>query len=147
MDELTVGITPAYTGNTRLPEMRCRPSWDHPRIHGEHTGSKAPMKCLMGSPPHTRGTRMRSRRLPVLFKDHPRIHGEHRLNSFSKRENSGSPPHTRGTLEHGIRSANRIRITPAYTGNTVDAKPVIVCHKGSPPHTRGTHNCHTPSWY
>ena len=50
------GIIPAYAGNTRiLPICRARP-WDHPRVCGEHSGTKAYTSASTGSSPRMRGT-------------------------------------------------------------------------------------------
>ena len=53
---LTIGITPAYAGNTiTLRRLRLK-VWDHPRIRGEHSNTAAVGQLNAGSPPHTRGT-------------------------------------------------------------------------------------------
>ena len=56
---LCKGITPAYAGNTELsseglPELR-----DHPRLRGEHLDILPPPLPSLGSPPPTRGTRLK----------------------------------------------------------------------------------------
>ena len=93
---------------------------DHPRIRGEHRGDvqvashghgiipayagntgrrpKATAK-MMGSSPHTRGTRRFIPRWNTMRRDHPRIRGEHSVRAFR-------PPRSRG-------------IIPAYAGNTL----------------------------
>ena len=90
-------ITPAYTGNTLTVTLKCCGEQDHPRIHGEHVSYFARIVAVVGSPPHTRGTRVHcvrgkhelritpaytgntygSDNLDRVEKDHPRIHGEH----------------------------------------------------------------------
>ena len=49
-------ITPAYAGNTFLREDTGRVFRDHPRICGEHCGSRVRRFLRHGSPPHMRGT-------------------------------------------------------------------------------------------
>ena len=73
-----------------------------------------------------------------MTQDHPRIHGEHHSVLFPRRCPAGSPPHTRGTQLPNHSSFSRLRITPAYTGNTVAAVRFNYAGVGSPPHTRGT---------
>ena len=51
-----VGITPAYTGNTREVREWQNYTEDHPRIHGEHKQQNKTATAGTGSPPHTRGT-------------------------------------------------------------------------------------------
>ena len=91
------GIIPACAGSTRRRRTARRPSWDHPRMCGEHT---MPLRCpafKVGSSPHVRGahghevrvvsdmgiipacagstiSRSFQRRHP---RDHPRMCGEH----------------------------------------------------------------------
>ena len=74
----------------------------------------------------------------MMTQDHPRIHGEHHSVLFPRRCPAGSPPHTRGTQLPNHSSFSRLRITPAYTGNTVAAVRFNYAGVGSPPHTRGT---------
>ena len=133
-----IRITPAYAGNT-IQGLKCHIMlWDHPRIRGEHFLIPLLIASVLGSPPHTRGTRKFSsfifnsfRITPayagntsviqksVIYKeDHPRIRGEHILSIHQAVEPKGSPPHTRGTrikdsLLDGLKG-----ITPAYAGNT-----------------------------
>ena len=91
-------------------------------------------------------------------KDHPRIHGEHPPKRLMLPVAIGSPPHTRGTQIYYHDVLAFVRITPAYTGNTLrsiknlttdeDHPRIHGEHKewalifdknsGSPPHTRGT---------
>ena len=131
-------ITPAYTGNTRNHKILRGYGQDHPRIHGEHRLSRGQRLGGLGSPPHTRGTRLLKERSYNGFgitpaytgntksitaqlagaEDHPRIHGEHVVREFQEWANKGSPPHTRGTRKRQDACSFADRITPAYTGNT-----------------------------
>ena len=133
-------ITPAYTGNTIT-------DFDD-------------IERMTGSPPHTRGTPSRNSCHCRQRRDHPRIHGEHNKEDGTTSEGLGSPPHTRGTLVRHPSLIALSRITPAYTGNTIELLELLQTlrdhprihgeHslninkvaevKGSPPHTRGTPN-------
>ena len=97
LDSLTLGIIPAYAGNTtscpRYP-CRCR---DHPRVCGEHDTLERHGGFRPGSSPRMRGTPSRNswrRRTPWIIPayagnthgtacngagagDHPRVCGEH----------------------------------------------------------------------
>ena len=111
------GIIPAYAGNTYLG-LPCKlPSWDHPRICGEHHLVDPCPEYCQGSSPHMRGTpshRLARREhtgiIPayagntwVRFlvnsppEDHPRICGEHSASPPWWRDMGGSSPHMRGT--------------------------------------------------
>ena len=92
------GIIPAYAGNTPIASSPVPPTWDHPRVCGEHISSSTFASSTLGSSPHMRGTlvpfvdfspcrgiipayagntwplRMEAR----LSRDHPRICGERR---------------------------------------------------------------------
>ena len=50
--------------------------------------------------------------------DHPRIRGEHTGSESIDGAAQGSPPHTRGTHDEEWKVLEKIRITPAYAGNT-----------------------------
>ena len=53
----TIGITPAYAGNTMAQIQPNGQVKDHPRIRGEHARAVPLEYHTAGSPPHTRGTR------------------------------------------------------------------------------------------
>ena len=53
------GIIPAYAGNTPTASSPARPTWDHPRICGEHASRPVLPRGARGSSPHMRGTRFR----------------------------------------------------------------------------------------
>ena len=96
--ELAAGIIPACAGSTGWTCARRRPSWDHPRMRGEHCKSVANCLLSSGSSPHARGAlggRSPAARTPGiipacagstlsypsgmhLYRDHPRMRGEHR---------------------------------------------------------------------
>ena len=113
----SLGIIPACAGNTR--EMYCEtcPSWDHPRMRGEHAHDRRILAAIRGSSPHARGTlccRFRLfGRLGIIpacagntygfyyagdvIRDHPRMRGEHADMLLSPSSSWGSSPHARGT--------------------------------------------------
>ena len=51
----SMGITPAYAGNTEVCYMSERACRDHPRLRGEYQYFPARGKNEVGSPPLTRG--------------------------------------------------------------------------------------------
>ena len=154
----SVGITPAYAGNTKLSTFSYPYSRDHPRIRGEHGFTAFTVKISLGSPPHTRGTRYLVIQLwspagitPAYAgntasvqlslsntQDHPRLRGEHRSDTSGYIKIPGSPPLTRGTQRFTSNFAPSSRITPAYAGNTcsiVSYHSIIWDH----PRLRGEH--------
>ena len=52
----TVGITPAYAGNTEGEQTGVSTEKDHPRLRGEHDVPQKEYFEELGSPPPTRGT-------------------------------------------------------------------------------------------
>ena len=132
------GIIPAYAGNTSRRPVVLRSWRDHPRVCGEHNSMNLPCTASPGSSPRMRGTlrvgdtvRIASGIIPAYAgntfhgptmncdrRDHPRVCGEHlllkQMVSFSK----GSSPRMRGTRQTSPVRARRIRIIPAYAGNT-----------------------------
>ena len=132
------GIIPAYAGSTT--RSGCWPPrlGDHPRIRGEHLGAVplalplagiipayagsthaicADKRLNVGSSPHTRGARCRSRRSWRRRRDHPRIRGEHRGVDALWHHPAG--------------------IIPAYAGSTTWSLDYLELCLGSSPHTRG----------
>src|SRR5690554_1566856 len=59
------GITPACAGTTLMTKNLETPSWDHPRMFGDHLHSMLVLAYEEGSPPHVRGPRhlLHSRRI------------------------------------------------------------------------------------
>ena len=118
VDDVGLGIIPAYAGNTvqalrrclccggSSPHTRGTPDCyarsacrcgDHPRIRGEHANTKDSSGDWVGSSPHTRGTRLTGRRAATSWRDHPRIRGEHPSLGGELPPLRGSSPDTRGT--------------------------------------------------
>ena len=132
------GIIPAYAGNTRRSARNTWISRDHPRICGEHTGTRHEGTYRQGSSPHMRGTptaRRSARGSPRIIpayagntmhprgrrpagRDHPRICGEHAPLAWPELAQSGSSPHMRGTLVGSRSTVSSPGIIPAYAGNT-----------------------------
>ena len=52
----SVGIIPAYAGNTGLLVCPCADGGDHPRVCGEHRACGLWYAAFMGSSPRMRGT-------------------------------------------------------------------------------------------
>ena len=132
------GIIPAYAGNTGMDIMcrgLCR---DHPRVCGEHHGSRAGSIRVLGSSPRMRGTLRPPTRcrcccgiIPayagntslsscflVIGWDHPRICGEHGLDEAGAGLQTGSSPRMRGTHAPMVEVHGLAGIIPAYAGNT-----------------------------
>ena len=116
---VSMGIIPAYAGNTHHFLAEFYLARDHPRICGEHICSGSYVITVPGSSPHMRGTRVLSTSsgrntgiIPayagntvsiqiqaVIVWDHPRICGEHFMDGINMCATPGSSPHMRGTLK------------------------------------------------
>ncbi len=134
----SMGIIPAYAGNTSINARFCAVERDHPRICGEHKAEASRLLTTSGSSPHMRGTLnwynsnindggiipayagnttgtcvagMRGR-------DHPRICGEHYRTKPNTKCLQGSSPHMRGTRQRRTLAVLGKGIIPAYAGNT-----------------------------
>ncbi len=59
MPRITLWITPAYAGNTFSGSLQRPTDQDHPRIRGEYPRIFGNNGNTMGSPPHTRGIRVK----------------------------------------------------------------------------------------
>ena len=114
---LTLGIIPAYAGNTFIADVMHAGHGDHPRVCGEHLHRAARVGTRAGSSPRMRGTL--SNALPVAlctgiipayagntlafasrigsWWDHPRVCGEHRAQDLGHEAQAGSSPRMRGT--------------------------------------------------
>ena len=95
----TRGIIPAYAGSTYDFDVWCWNSWDHPRIRGEHSTSKASRRFSTGIIPAYAGSTRCRRRPRGRCRDHPRIRGEHLNRIKQELPSEGSSPHTRGARE------------------------------------------------
>ena len=153
------GIIPAYAGSTVPIALMATAFADHPRIRGEHGGSKRRLLAINGSSPHTRGALQDPTEPSQENMDHPRIRGEHLANAASITNPYGSSPHTRGARAHRGAEVPPDGIIPAYAGSTqrrVGVEQPPQDHPrirgehgsaarpptrtwGSSPHTRGAH--------
>ena len=133
-----LGIIPAYAGNTACSVTVV--SWlrDHPRVCGEHYGSRNANVAGAGSSPRMRGTHhqrhrktrrpgiipayagntMTGRRCSRIGRDHPRVCGEHVIAPVAAALAAGSSPRMRGTLAPSWILIFTVGIIPAYAGNT-----------------------------
>ncbi len=135
-----VGIIPAYAGSTPRSRGASAPSWDHPRIRGEHYRGGGVAAGQEGSSPHTRGAPIADFTATTILGiipayagsttsssdfvkwsgDHPRIRGEHRLRWETPRSFLGSSPHTRGARINPRTKTIHAGIIPAYAGSTTN---------------------------
>ena len=134
----SVGIIPAYAGNTLKRDTASPSTRDHPRVCGEHFGAGVPVSISTGSSPRMRGT-LKKRGKPMCVigiipayagntharrsrnstaRDHPRVCGEHLFRARRATYIQGSSPRMRGTRGANPRRAHRMGIIPAYAGNT-----------------------------
>ena len=95
--ELAERIIPACAGNTTRKRTSTRPTQDHPRLRGEHDGSRYRRLKGPGSSPLARGTRDRQG-VRVAF--------------------PGSSPLARGTQPLNADEDRPLGIIPACAGNT-----------------------------
>ncbi|VEI03674.1 Domain of uncharacterised function (DUF2825) [Acidipropionibacterium jensenii] len=132
-----LGLIPAFAGNTTRNRTHRSRTRAHPRIRGEHDTRAHEPWPLVGSSPHSRGTRnsgapvIRCEGLIPAFAGntrrvggikpscgaHPRIRGEHLDQEVAIAADLGSSPHSRGTRR------------PSHLGKD---------STGSSPHSRGT---------
>ena len=132
------GIIPACAGSTTRRRRVSAVYRDHPRMRGEHTTCREPLRRSWGSSPHARGAR---RTASLLFLrrgiipacagstcrggstqtqawDHPRMRGEHAGVWTHANKLVGSSPHARGALEDEDADFWGIGIIPACAGST-----------------------------
>ena len=134
----TLGIIPAYAGNTYAEVCVVRRCGDHPRVCGEHDVLVDYEICHTGSSPRMRGTLHGVSAVLIIhgiipayagntlcstcklscWKDHPRVCGEHSRDRLISMMSSGSSPRMRGTLAARCHVAVLAGIIPAYAGNT-----------------------------
>ena len=132
------GIIPAYAGNTDVYPTPRMPTWDHPRVCGEHFHCNHLFLLLLGSSPRMRGTHLVQAGtqqgngiIPAYAgnttnyggcrnrnRDHPRVCGEHTLADSRITCAQGSSPRMRGTHFHSPPLVSWFGIIPAYAGNT-----------------------------
>ena len=154
----SLGIIPAYAGNTTRLPWRLRAFRDHPRVCGEHVVCMMTTEPSQGSSPRMRGTPRRDgkmrhagRIIPAYAGntgedywqayrggDHPRVCGEHVTSPLVAVTLPGSSPRMRGTLAWAISISPLTGIIPAYAGNTHYA-PVACGRDRDHPRVCGEH--------
>ena len=136
---VSVGIIPAYAGNTTAAKTKWDKARDHPRVCGEHKRAWSSTNVLTGSSPRMRGTPCCNQilkayvgiipayagntccliRPPWMRRDHPRVCGEHYTKSPPTSSGLGSSPRMRGTRVRHVGGDISSGIIPAYAGNTI----------------------------
>ena len=134
----SLGIIPACAGSTKKRHTGLWPSWDHPRMCGEHWVFRFCLDGEPGSSPHVRGALyVNGSLMPILGiipacagstdngfhystlpGDHPRMCGEHFNAVRSATSPQGSSPHVRGAPHHINHGATQLGIIPACAGST-----------------------------
>ncbi len=135
---VTVRITPACAGKTKVYTRYKYQQMDHPRVCGENNCSLSKCKWRGGSPPRVRGkpscssfsdnairitpacagkTQFRVWRLSP-GSDHPRVCGENSTPLTHSSTSCGSPPRVRGKRPCAPSPTRCPRITPACAGKT-----------------------------
>ena len=134
------------------------PSWDHPRMRGEHALAADVCRRHGGSSPHARGAPEKGAPEPpragiipacagstsnVRFptyapRDHPRMRGEHYTREPSKLGRRGSSPHARGARLSAKHRLDSHGIIPACAGSTAQKQSVDIL-SGDHPRMRGEH--------
>ena len=89
-----------------------------PRMRETHC-SPSISKCRCRITPAYAGNTILLHQFLHKFKDHPRVCGKHFLKRSLTLPSLGSPPRMRETLAARMISRSRMRITPAYAGNTI----------------------------
>ena len=152
------GIIPACAGSTVPTGRAASPTWDHPRMRGEHERGSARRLGAAGSSPHARGalrprigsallqgiipacagstTRRRSR--SSITRDHPRMRGEHESTVQKLADMKGSSPHARGAPVGEVAHLVDAGIIPACAGST-SIKVMAASSIGDHPRMRGEH--------
>ncbi len=151
------GIIPAYAGSTGFQAGFAGPSWDHPRICGEHIAADVRKLAQTGSSPHMRGaqrvgglrelargiipayagsTRARATRRG-RWRDHPRICGEHLAVEGREGEQRGIIPAYAGSTARTAESAARGWDHPRICGEHLEGATAAPSSSGSSPHMRG----------
>ena len=138
-DFVLPGITPAYAGKRKIPQIVASKCRDHPRLCGEKSSGIVTSVPPLGSPPPMRGKVFKScciilcsritpayagksaqvRQCQGSSRDHPRLCGEKTLNRKGQTRNLGSPPPMRGKVRSCHEGGKSPRITPAYAGKRI----------------------------
>ena len=145
-------VIPAWAGNTCGGRARPRSRPGHPRMGGEHADVALGRPLKVGSSPHGRGTQNRmpytddNRRVipawagntadrcgsPGAVPGHPRMGGEHVCVQHFHKGRVGSSPHGRGTPISESAKPSRVRVIPAWAGNTSNVTTTRLREAGHP---------------
>ena len=135
---ITLGIIPAYAGNTMACRPFLRPIRDHPRVCGEHIAAKIQVSGRDGIIPAYAGNTFSRPNCRLRRRDHPRVCGEHIASCVGLGFMTGSSPRMRGTPYVRYADAHVGRIIPAYAGNTCAWHPKE-CRARDHPRVCGEH--------
>ena len=97
VDELELGIIPAYAGSTHEAVAVIKAFWDHPRVCGEHTVQAVFFAEQGGSSPRMRGAQIDEDAITEYY---------------------GIIPAYAGSTPRSPPSWRRGRVIPAYAGST-----------------------------
>ena len=114
-------IIPAWAGNTHTVQAGRRGTADHPRVGGEHADLGNPIAFQQRIIPAWAGNTIRSGPTSGMTSDHPRVGGEHGDCAQDTVAYDGSSPRGRGTRTRTRGRLMRLRIIPAWAGNTMDS--------------------------
>ena len=154
-------VIPAWAGNTGVTAGRMATPTGHPRVGGEHWPAPMSNATAIGSSPRGRGTRRRRCRwtwrrrvIPAWAGNtrgwpmgswrttgHPRVGGEHVIRLYDVHVRTGSSPRGRGTLAKRDVFLHRLRVIPAWAGNTANASASTRSGTGHP-RVGGEHQRH-----
>ena len=135
----SLGIIPAYAGNTNHDDQDHHRDRDHPRLRGEHDRLEPSYETVAGSSPLTRGTQFRGdaahfneRIIPAYagntcsanyrtkgIWDHPRLRGEHIIATRTTHTITGSSPLTRGTHYQRLMCQQMNKFCTCFTSEVV----------------------------
>jgi len=145
-------VIPAWAGNRRSTGTRLKGRAGHPRVGGEQSDDAALDPRRDGSSPRGRGTageaachRCRDRVIPAWAGNsagrcakvqcaagHPRVGGEQMTWLQKPTTEGGSSPRGRGTAETAAKCIGRVRVIPAWAGNSVWPGSVRAVAAGHP---------------
>ena len=146
-------VIPAWAGNSVRDPSNTMETPGHPRVGGEQLSCQRPVMIRTGSSPRGRGTDVNARRkldalrvIPawagnsqaarlgeVMATGHPRVGGEQNRLPAANCDVSGSSPRGRGTEQISCRELRRVRVIPAWAGNSCQE---AVCAPRTPGHPR-----------
>ena len=101
-DFVLPGITPAYAGKRKIPQIVASKCRDHPRLCGEKVDSTFSLLIVRGSPPPMRGKVLWYRDFCPAVGITPAYAGKSRLMQHGTLRVPGSPPPMRGKESHCI---------------------------------------------